>query len=237
MGGRTRRSRIEVTALTVGGVLLGIAALVWFVLLPHWRPPLGQDEVYGIDVSNHQGPIDWDRVANDGIDFAYIKATEGGDWLDAQFRTNWSAAADAGVLRGPYHFFTLCRPAQEQARWFLSVAPPVPSSLPPAVDLELAGNCSDRPDPAVVNEEVQEFLRIVESAWDRRAILYVGGDYQSVYPLPPRLQRPRWELGFLRRPDVDDLIIWQVHGLAHIEGISGDVDLNLGRLPDLELAG
>jgi lysozyme len=61
----------------------------WYGWLPRYRPDLREGESYGVDVSSHQGTIDWDRVAADDIEFAYVKATEGGDLVDARFDRNW----------------------------------------------------------------------------------------------------------------------------------------------------
>ena len=77
----------------------------WFLWVPNWRPPLREGERYGIDVSAHQGTIDWVRAARDGITFAYVKTTEGRDFTDERFDENWR---EAGLDRGAYHFFTLC---------------------------------------------------------------------------------------------------------------------------------
>ncbi|HEX2267270.1 MAG TPA: GH25 family lysozyme [Actinomycetota bacterium] len=124
----------------VVAVLLVVAAGVWFVWLPQHRPALRPGERYGIDVSHHQGTIDWRRVAADNISFAYIKASEGTDHRDRRFDVNWSRAGEAGIERGAYHFFTLCSPGDGQARNFLDALPPDGDALPPAVDLEIAGN-------------------------------------------------------------------------------------------------
>ena len=73
-----------------GAALLAIPAAVWwFWWVPSWRPPLRDGERYGIDVSAHQGEVDWEAVASDGIGFAYLKATEGGDFVDRRFADNW----------------------------------------------------------------------------------------------------------------------------------------------------
>ncbi len=197
--------------------------------MPNWRPPLREGERYGIDVSHHQGDIDWPAVADDGIEFAYLKASEGGEFTDASFDTNWRVAGEVGLDRGAYHFFTLCRPGREQARHFLSVAPPDPDALPPAVDLELAGNCSRRPPPDDVDAQLRAFVEIVEAAWDRHVVVYVRDDWEGRYPVHDELDRPLWHFRFLRRPDVDGWVIWQVHGVAHVDGISGGVDLNIMR--------
>src|SRR5262249_30419769 len=68
------------------------------------HPDPSEFPVLGIDVSHHQGPIDWPQVAVAGVGFAYIKATEGKDLSDPMFRVHWRAADAAGIPRGAYHF-------------------------------------------------------------------------------------------------------------------------------------
>jgi lysozyme len=210
-------------------IVLGIGAAFWFVFVPHWRPSLAEGERYGVDVSAHQGDIDWGAVAGDEIEFAYIKATEGSDFVDERFAENWRAAGAAGLDRGAYHFFTLCTPGVEQAANFLRVAPPDSGAMAPAVDLELAGNCSDRPDREAVARELGAFLAEVEEAWAAEVVLYVGDDWERRYPVREQLDRDLWHFRFLRRPDVDGWRIWQVHGFARVEGIHGSVDLDVMR--------
>jgi lysozyme len=227
-----RSRRLRRWAVVAGSAvgLLGVLVLAWALLwVPNWRPALEQGERYGIDVSAHQDPLDWQRVAADGIEFAYVKASEGGDFVDARFREHWAGAGAAGLERGPYHFFTLCTPGAAQARNFLAVAPPDPTAMAPAVDLEIAGNCSRRPDPAAVNAELDTFLDAVERAWGREALLYVGDDWERVYPVRGRSDRLLWHRRFLLRPDVDRWHIWQLHGFARVEGAPGRIDLNVMR--------
>jgi lysozyme len=209
-----------------------LTGLFWFVFVPNWRPPLRDGERYGLDVSAHQGEIDWRRVASDNVEFAYIKASEGGRFTDARFAENWRAAGEVGIDRGAYHFFTLCRPGDEQARHFLAVARPDPPALAPAVDLELAGNCSRRPPASDVEAELRRFLKIVETAWGQSALLYLRDDWESRYPVRTKLDRPLWHYRFLRRPSLENVRVWQIHGFAHVEGISGRVDLNIMRATD-----
>ncbi len=209
------------------GSLTAVAALVWFAWLPNWRPDLAAGERYGIDVSAHQGSIDWDRVAHDDISFAYIKATEGGDFVDRRFAVNWAGARRAGIAVGAYHFFSLCTSGTVQARHFLDTARPDGTALPPAVDLELAGNCRARPDPRIVRQELASFLTMVEAAWRADAVLYVGDDFEQRHRVRDELRRPRWERRLFRRPSHDGWAIWQVHGYAHVAGIDGRVDLDI----------
>lgn len=60
--------------------------------------------VQGVDVSHWQGTINWKSVRSAGIQFAWMKATEGSSYKDPKFNTNYPAAHGAGVIRGAYHF-------------------------------------------------------------------------------------------------------------------------------------
>lgn len=201
----------------------------WYRWLPNHRPALQDGERYGVDVSNHQGEIDWVLVAADDMEFAYIKATEGGDFVDKSFERNWHGAGDVGLDRGAYHFFTFCRPGDEQAENFLRTIPDEPAELPPAIDLELAGNCAARPDKAWMEEEVGTFLDMVEAATGQTVVLYIGDDFEGHYRMREQLDRPIWHRRILIRPEFDDWWIWQIHGYASIDGINGGADLNVMR--------
>jgi lysozyme len=206
-----------------------LAAVGWFGWWPHYRPDLGDGERYGVDVSHHQGEIDWAAVAADDVDFAYLKATQGRDFVDPRFADNWDEAADAGLDRGAYHFFSLCVPGDEQARHFLDAVPDDPDALPPVIDLELAGNCAERPPRDEVRREVQAFLDDVEAAAGREVVLYVGADFDGYYDLRDELDQPIWHRRLLLRPDVDGWWMWQFHERAEVAGIDGGVDLDVMR--------
>ncbi|WP_437899264.1 GH25 family lysozyme [Sorangium sp. So ce124] len=97
-----------------------------------------------------------------GAAFAFLKATEGGDFVDPRFAENWRGTGRAGLLRGAYHFFTFCRPGRDQAANFVAYVPRDPSALPPVIDLEMGGNCAARPAPDRLKAELDDFLRVVE---------------------------------------------------------------------------
>ena len=224
-----RRRRWPWLVLVLVAVLAAVAVMIAFVWFPRHRPSLRQGERYGVDVSHYQGLIDWTRVAADDMSFAYIKATEGGDHVDRRFAQNWKRAAVAGVERGAYHFFTLCTPGRAQAEHFLEVVPDDEGVLPPAVDLELAGNCAARPPPTAVRRELDEFLAAVESTSGQRVVLYVGDDFESVYPVRKALDRPLWHRRIFWRGDVDDWWIRQFTGWGRVDGIRARVDVNVMR--------
>jgi lysozyme len=222
------------SALVAAAVLvaLGIAAAAfWFWWLPGYRPTLAKGESYGVDVSAYQGRIDWTRVAEDHIRFAYIKADEGVTLVDRDFARNWAGAASAGVRRGAYQFFSLCDPGITQAQSFLRTVPRDAGALPPAVDLELAGNCRSRPSVAVVGAQLSAFLRAVQRATGHAVVLYLGTDFAHRYSLGLERDHPLWLYRPLRPPAGARWVVWQVDGRAHVSGIDGHVDLDVGRQP------
>jgi len=214
-----RRLALFLLILAAGG------AAAYYKLSAPPRP--GPGEHLGIDVSAHQGSIDWPRVAADGVEFAYIKASEGGDWVDDHFARNWQGAGDAGLKRGAYHFFTLKRPGAEQAANFLRVAPPDPDSLPPVVDLEFGGNSKERPDRKLVLGELKVFVDSVEKAHGRPIILYLLPEFEARYQVRQVLVREIWLRNLGARPSHQEWRIWQYTPIGRISGIRGGVDLNL----------
>jgi lysozyme len=203
-----------------------VAASARFLWLPGHRPELRSGERYGIDVSHHQGSVAWQRVAADGISFAYLKASEGSSFVDPRFDANWRRAGEAGIDRGAYHFFSLCSPGADQARNFLDVVPDR-LELPPAVDLELSPDCTERPDAGTARDELAAFLDPVERTLDEEAVLYVGDDFETAYPFVRSIDRPRWRLRFLLRPRASNWLIWQVGSVARVDGIVGPVGLDV----------
>ena len=103
-------------------VVLGGAYLFWHYVLPHsvnvdrYRYP-----VAGIDVSKHNGEIDFEKVADDDYQFVFIKASEGKTYQDEAFERNYQGARDAGLKVGAYHFFRKNRTGEEQAANLLNV--------------------------------------------------------------------------------------------------------------------
>jgi lysozyme len=210
-------------------VLVAILATAGYyeVFQPYWRPSLHAGETYGIDVSNHQGTIDWSQVADHHIGFAYLKATEGNDFVDKQFATNWAGAAKAGIPRGAYHFFTLCSPGSQQAANYLKVLPDDPSALPPAVDLEF-GSCTQRPSKAAVQQQLDTFVTTVEQRVHKPVMIYTVPSFTAVYPITQAGSRPLWKRSIFDRP-AGDWKVWQAWDQARIKGIHGRVDLDVMR--------
>ena len=192
--------------------------------------PTARSPVRGVDVSHHQGTVDWSAVARDRIDFAYLKATEGSGFTDPRFHANARAAARAGLRVGGYHFFSTCSPGAPQAEHFLSVlAGSAARTLPPAVDLELVGNCADPPPREELLREVRTFIDIVERERGQRVVVYAFPDFEARYRFAPELDRRQWVRRLGARPPARDWWIWQRADDARVAGIEGPADLNLMR--------
>ncbi|PTE07257.1 glycoside hydrolase family 25 protein [Mesorhizobium helmanticense] len=211
---------------TAGLVFAGLVAAGGLFYFHTFSPDRDRFPVRGIDVSHHQGKIDWQRVAADDVAFAVIKATEGGDHVDDAFATNLSEARAAGLAVGAYHFFTFCRPGADQARNFISIVPRDQPLLPPVVDVEFGGNCPQRPSPEQLQAELSAFLGPVEAAFGKTAIVYVTDEAARIYA-EQIAARPHWRRSLALRPSHDNWIYWQYHDKGRVDGIVGDVDLNV----------
>lgn len=221
-------------ALLVLLSLAGCAVLaVLGVDLGWWhlnRPSLSRYPVRGIDVSWHRGKIDWALAATQpGLAFAYIKATEGGDWTDARFADNWRKARLAGLRVGAYHYFTFCRPPLEQAYHFLSVLPREPDTLPPAADLEFGGNCRAMPAAEIVRRDLRIFLDTVEAEVGRKPIIYTTPEAHETFIERAGFEHPLWIRGLYFEPSEEGWVFWQYDARGEVPGIEGPVDLNVFR--------
>ena len=121
--------------------LSGLQTTAWQSgLLPHPRSKYHYD---GIDVSHHQGPIDWPLVASDTcIQFVYIKATEGSTHVDTLYQYNIREAKRAGLLVGSYHFLTSSSSMRSQFNNFITQVDSTSQHLLPMVDVEWSGAVS-----------------------------------------------------------------------------------------------
>jgi lysozyme len=190
-------------------------------------PDRTQYPLWGVDVSHHQGTIDWGSVAREpNLVFAYLKATEGGDWRDRRFAENWRNARRAGLKVGAYHFFTFCRAPLEQAANFLAVLPRDPDALPPAVDVELVGNCSARPSPGVLRRDLGTFMDAVARALQRKPLLYLTQEAHQRFFSGGDVGHPFWIQSLSGEPAAG-WTFWQFANRARVRGIRTTVDLNV----------
>jgi len=209
----------------------GIAIAAWLVAI-HWRPSEASYPRQGIDVSRRQGMIDWPAVARQRqVDFAYIKASEGADLRDPMFGVNWQGAGAAGIARGAYHFFSLCKPGDVQAANFIAAVPGDGNMLAPAVDLEFGGNCAERPEPEALYVELMVFIRAVELRYRQPVVLYLTREFDAGYGISTRIHRRLWLRSIFREPKwgARPWAMWQASSFHTVPGIEGRVDWNVSR--------
>ncbi|WP_313532293.1 GH25 family lysozyme [Shinella sp.] len=190
-------------------------------------------QVHGVDVSRWQGDIDWMKLRTQGANFAFIKATDGGDHLDPMFQKNWRLAKEAGIRRGAYHFFYWCRVASSQAEWFIRNVPRDPDALPPVIDAEYNGDsaCKARLSRAKYVEKIKVFAEMLERHYGKRPIIYTAPDFYEDNLSGELTQYPFWLRSVAAHPSKRypnrRWTFWQYSGSGLSHGVSGKIDLNV----------
>ncbi|MEP1355959.1 MAG: GH25 family lysozyme [Tateyamaria sp.] len=131
--------------------------------------------IRGMDAARFQTSVDWERAKAVGIEFAFLKATEGGDLKDIKFDDHWRGAGRAGIVRGAYHFYYFCTTPEVQAKFFIDTVPRTRGTLPPVLDMEwnpFSPTCQRRPDGATVRNEMQRWIDIVSAHFGQKPIIY-----------------------------------------------------------------
>ena len=197
--------------------------------------PTPQDfPIHGIDVSKYQGLIDWDAVRRSGVKFAWIKATEGANFVDPMFATNWENAKKAGLPRGAYHFVYWCRPWQEEIAWFENNVPVEPDALPPVLDAEATPDsrtCRRVLEPQETVAEMQAMLNELELHYGKRPVIYTTVDFYQSILRPAALSRyPIWVRSTKYHPAVKygrrKWHFWQYQSDGYVPGVPAKVDRN-----------
>lgn len=192
--------------------------------------------IHGIDVSRWQGDIDWHTARAAGVSFAYMKATEGGDLFDPKFDDHRRGARAAGVPWGAYHYYYFCRPAEEQARWFIRHVPRDALALPHVLDMEwtpYSKTCTLRPDGTKIRREATKFLAMLEAHYGRRPIIYTTVDFFRETGIGRLHGTEFWLRSVAGHPRTvypgAFWTLWQYTGTGLVPGIKGKVDINVFR--------
>jgi len=240
---RARRALASVLVAALAGSLTPLLGAI---------PASAQDYMLGIDVSHHQGPIDWNKVADSGHFFVFQKATEGATFTDSTYTSNRAGAEAASIPFGAYHFAfaqggsiaAAQADAISEAHYFLAVAEPAPGDLIPVLDLEK--NPQGMP-PRRLIAWTQAWLDTVEVALGVKPLIYTNPNFWAThlndtvrfadqgFPLwiahytsdpAPRVPAGNW--------GGRGWAFWQWTSCASIPGISGCVDEN--RYPGTDLS-
>lgn len=186
--------------------------------------------IHGLDISHHQGEIDWPSLQTEEFKFIYIKATEGGDFKDKRFQENLKNARQHGFLTGAYHFYTFCRPADDQANNFIDSVPIAKGMLAPAIDLEFGGNCSKTLSQSEMFSELKVIMDKLSVHYGIEPVLYVTTEFYDAYFSRVNTNYKFWVRSIYGRPTFpsdQSWVIWQYANRGHANGIEGFVDMNV----------
>ncbi len=209
---------------------LGLMALLYFGVIRFNYPSKSEYPVRGIDISHHQGIINWEQLKMEDIHFVIIKATEGADYQDPRFAENWRNSHDNGYLTGAYHFYRLCKTGEEQAENFIRTVPNMSDNIAPTIDLEFGGNCETNKTTKQILEEIERFMQILEEHYGKKPIIYVTQEFYDEYLIDQFILNPIWIRNIFFKPELPDdrdWLLWQFANRAHLDGIDMYVDLNV----------
>lgn len=191
-------------------------------------------ELRGVDVSHYQGTIKWDRLAEQDLDFAFIKATEGSSYLDECFYDNWQAAEETDLYIGAYHFFSFDSEGEKQAEFYIDTVGDLYGKLAPVIDMEFYGNKeSNPPNREEVAAQLGKMLTALEEHYQIKPVIYTTYKVYNNYIKGEFEEYPLW-IRNVYYPPVDVLggkwAFWQYLDTAVLEGYEGDekyIDMNV----------
>ncbi len=191
--------------------------------------------VKGIDISAHNGEVDFRRVREAGYSFVWIKAGEGETFRDARFANNYDAAVSAGLAVGAYHYFRFDCDGMLQA---INLCQALDGRLPAlgvAIDIEEEGNAAGVSTPVIISR-----LSAMLDYLNMRGFpitLYSNKDGYYEYLQDEFSDYPLWICSFTDSMPIEDAPQWSYWQYSHsgnVPGIEGKVDENVSRVP-LEL--
>ena len=181
--------------------------------------------VHGIDLSHYQGEVFWETVGeNTKMAYVYLKATEGGDHIDAQYERNIDLAHRYGLKVGSYHFFRPKAPLATQLQNFITQCRPGEQDLIPMIDVETTGGLptDEFCDSLLI------FLDMVEQAYHQQPLIYTFRNFYNRH-LIGQIDNYKLMIAMYTEEepvlaDGRDITMWQYTSHGRIIGIRGSVD-------------
>jgi len=181
--------------------------------------------VHGIDVSRHQGDIQWAMVATTNTAYCYIKATEGGSWVDPQYERNLLACRSHGIKVGSYHFYRPAVDQQKQIDNFLVQCNPAMQDLIPMIDIESVPKGMKTEE---FQDSLRKFLKLFRKVYRVKPLIYSGRNFYNKYLQKQVKRYPLMIAQYSREePEVADrhkILMWQYTGSGNLRGVKGQVD-------------
>lgn len=221
------------TAIIVGAAVIILCAVFMLLFYKHIirinTPSEEKYPVRGVDVSNYQGDIDWGTLSQ-GLDFAYIKATEGSSFLDTRFEYNYAEGQKSGLRVGAYHFFSFDSDGDTQAENFISHVKAYDRMLPPVVDVEFYGEYIKDHKPAdEVVPQLKRMLDDLEAEYGVKPVIYATGSAYEMYVKGNFDENDIWIRDVYFTPK-DGWTFWQYSCTGLLDGYVGEekyIDLNV----------
>lgn len=188
------------------------------------------DKVVGIDVSQYQGTIIWSKVKKVEnafpIRFVFIRATAGSDRLDSQFYNNWPQSKNNGLIRGAYHYYRPNENSIKQALFYIKHVRLAKSDLPPVLDIEALPKYQSIDSLKV---GLKRWLSIVDVHYKMKPIIYTNEKFYEDFLKEDFGEYRFWiaNYNFFSEQLKDDWLFWQFTEKASIDGIDGNVDVNI----------
>lgn len=188
----------------------------------------------GIDVSKHQGVIDWERVKKAGVQFVMLRAGYGQSTIDPQFKRNVTECNRLQIPCGIYWFsyaYTEAM-ARKEAESCLAAIKPYRIEYPVCFDLEYdtvkyAKKNGVTIDKALASKLVQAFCGTIEKA-GYYAMNYANKDYlKNMFTAGVTSKYDLWYAYYQTKCDRKDAGIWQHSSTGTVAGIAGYVDLDV----------
>ncbi|SEO60565.1 GH25 family lysozyme [Paenibacillus sp. OV219] len=182
-----------------------------------------------IDVSHHNGIIDWKKVKADGVMGVFIKASEGTTFVDDKFKTNANEATAAGIKVGFYHYVhPESNNAKSEAAHFASVVSGVKTDFPHVLDVE---GDAEQVSVSKLTQWCVDWLQEVEQLTNHPTMLYTGAYFARDNLTQPLGQWPLWIAHYgvttpLANDTWSEWSVFQFSENERVSGIGGDVDMN-----------
>jgi lysozyme len=211
--------------------------------VPHILPHETTPTTTGIDVSEFQKTIDWSQVPGAGVKFAYIRATDGTTIQDSQFAQNWQGAEKAGILVGPYHYFTTTSAVDTQINNFVSTVKTVDAgNLPPVLDVEDPAQFAKIQVPQRI-AMIQQWLDGVQQKLGVKPMLYMSSNFaaQELNNTSQFDSYKLWVADYTTAPQPEvpqawaTWNFWQHTDSGAVPGITGGVDMDYFNGPESAL--
>ena len=182
--------------------------------------------IHGIDISHYQGNVFWEAIGNNSkMYYVYLKATEGGDLIDAKYEQNIQLAHQYGLKVGSYHFYRARTPQEVQLRNFIAQCRPGEQDLVPMIDVETKSGLSNE----AFRDSLSKFLILVEKKYKQKPLIYTGANFYDHYLSGGMLDDYKIMIAqyMAKEPvlvDGRDVTMWQYTGKGHINGVNGYID-------------